>query len=244
MSAGVKMRSVLRVLGFGAVLLVGEIGAAAAADVVPLPPPPLPPPLPVPMVRIFSWTGFYIGGNVGWDRTTGSGTFTTARGADPFTVSNNNSFLGGAQAGYNWQVGSFVLGAETDFQGATGSGSLNAIAGPTVSATAKMPWFGTVRGRVGYAIERVLVYATGGAAYGDSTWNGTVSTAGSFSNSSTFWTWTAGAGVEMAFGDCWSAKVEYLYMATPSSTPTVPTVTAISGNANTNIVRAGINYHF
>src|SRR6202042_611799 len=194
MSAGVKMRSVLRVLGFGAVLLVGEIGAAAAADVVPLPPPPLPPPLPVPMVRIFSWTGFYIGGNVGWDRTTGSGTFTTARGADPFTVSNNNSFLGGAQAGYNWQVGSFVLGAETDFQGATGSGSLNAIAGPTVSATAKMPWFGTV---------------PGGAAYGDSTWNGTVSTAGSFSNSSTFWTWTAGAGVEMAFGDCWSAKVEY-----------------------------------
>src|ERR1700735_958586 len=112
MSAGVKMRSVLRVLGFGAVLLVGEIGAAAAADVVPLPQPPLPPPLPGPMVRIFSWTGFYIGGNVGWDRTTGSGTFTTARGADPFTVSNNNSFLGRAQAGHNLPGGFLLVGAD------------------------------------------------------------------------------------------------------------------------------------
>jgi len=48
----------------------------------------------------------------------------------------------------------------------------------------------------------------------------------------------------MAFGDCWSAKVEYLYVGTPSTTPTIPTITAVSGNANTNIVRAGINYHF
>jgi outer membrane immunogenic protein len=241
---GADMRSWLRTLGYGAVFVVSEIGAAAAADVVPPPPPMLPPP-PMPLVRIFSWTGFYIGGNAGWNRTTGSGTFNTPLGADPFTVSGSNGFLGGAQAGYNWQVGSFVLGGETDFQGATGSGTLGAIAGPTVSATAKMPWFGTVRGRVGYAIERILVYATGGAAYGDSTWNGTVSSAGAFSSSATFSTWTAGAGVEMAFGDCWSAKVEYLYMGTPSSRPTIPTITSVSGgNANTNIVRAGINYHF
>jgi outer membrane immunogenic protein len=237
------MRSLLRTLGFGAALLVSEIGAAAAADVVP-PPPPLPPP-PLPMVRIFSWTGFYIGGNVGWDRTTGSGTFNSLLGADPFTTSGGNGFLGGAEAGYNWQVGSFVLGGETDFQGATGNGPISATAGPTVSGTAKMPWFGTVRGRVGYAIERVLVYATGGAAYGDSNWSGTVSSAGPFSSSATFSTWTAGAGVEMAFGDCWSMKVEYLYMGTPSSKPTVPTITSVSGgNADTNIVRAGINYHF
>src|ERR1700734_2179170 len=100
------MRSLLRTLGFGAALLVSEIGAAVAADVVPPPPPPLPPPMP--MVRIFSWTGFYIGGNVGWDRTTGSGTFNSPLGADPFTTSGGNGFLGGAQAGYNWQLGSFV----------------------------------------------------------------------------------------------------------------------------------------
>jgi outer membrane immunogenic protein len=243
MSAGVKMRSLVRVLGVGAALVVSEIGAAAAADVVPLPP-PLPPPLPVPMVRIFSWTGFYVGGNVGWDRTTGSGTFNSPLGADPFTTPGGNVFLGGVQAGYNWQVGSFVLGGETDFQGTAGGGPISATAGPTISGTAKMPWFGTVRGRVGYAVERVLIYATGGEAYGSSTWSGTVSSAGPFSSSATFTTWTAGGGVEMAFGDCWSAKLEYLYMGTPSSKPVVPTMTSGSGNAYTNIVRAGINYHF
>jgi outer membrane immunogenic protein len=174
----------LRVLGLGAVLVAGGIGAAAAADVLPLPP-PLPPPLPMPVVQVFSWTGFYIGGNAGWGWTNGSGTFTTALGADPFTVSSNG-FLGGAQLGYNWQTGPFVLGAEADFQGTTASGSLNASAGPTISATAKTPWFGTVRGRVGYAMDRILLYATAGTVYGDSSWSGTESTVGNFSSSTTF----------------------------------------------------------
>jgi outer membrane immunogenic protein len=215
----------LRMLGLGAVLVASGMGAAAAADVPPLTP-PLPPPLPMPVVQVFSWTGFYIGGNAGWGWTNGSGTFTTALGADPFTVSSNG-FLGGAQLGYNWQTGPFVFGAEADFQGTTASGSLNASAGPTITGTAETPWFGTVRGRVGYAMDRVLLYATAGAVYGDSSWSG-----------------TAGAGAEMAFWGCWSAKLEYLFVGTPSTTPAVPTVTAVSGNANRNIVRVGLNYHF
>ena len=234
------MRRFVRVLGLGAILVAGGIGAAAAADGLPLPPPP---PLPMPVVQVFSWTGFYIGANAGWGWTNGSGTFTTPLGADPFTI-NNNSFLGGAQTGYNWQMGPAVFGAEADFQGTTASGPLSATAGPTVSATAKTPWFGTMRGRVGYAMDRVLLYVTGGAVYGNSTWNGTVSSVGSFSSSTTFWTWTAGLGAEMAFWDCWGAKLEYLYVGTPSTTPAVPTVTAVSGNSNTNIIRAGLNYHF
>jgi outer membrane immunogenic protein len=209
----------------------------------PLLPPPPPLPLPVPIVQVFSWTGFYIGGNAGWGFTNGSGTFTTALGADPFTV-NTNGFIGGAQLGYNWQTGPMVLGAEADFQGTAASGSLSATAGPTISATAKTPWFGTLRGRVGYAFDSVLLYATGGAVYGESSWNGSVSTVGNFSSATTFWTWTLGAGVEAAFWGCWSAKLEYLFAGTPSSTPTVPTVTAVSGNAGANIVRVGLNYHF
>ena len=137
-----------------------------------------------------------------------------------------------------------MLGAEADFQGTTASGSLNASAGPTISATAKTPWFGTVRGRVGYAMDRILLYATAGTVYGDSSWSGTESTVGNFSSSTTFWSWTAGAGAEMAFWGCWSAKLEYLFVGTPSTTPAVPTVTAVSGNASTNIVRVGLNYHF
>jgi outer membrane immunogenic protein len=137
-----------------------------------------------------------------------------------------------------------VFGTEADFQGTAASGSLSATAGPTISATAKTPWFGTLRGRVGYAFDSVLLYATGGAVYGDSSWNGSVSTVGNFSSATTFWTWTLGAGVEAAFWGCWSAKLEYLFAGTPSSTPTVPTVTAVSGNAGANIVRVGLNYHF
>jgi outer membrane immunogenic protein len=101
-----------------------------------------------------------------------------------------------------------------------------------------------VRGRLGYAVDRVLIYATGGAVYGDTTLNGTVSTVGPFSSSATFWTWTAGAGVEAAFSGSWSAKLEYLYVDTPNSTPAIPAVTKVSSSANTNIVRAGVNYHF
>jgi outer membrane immunogenic protein len=236
----------LRAFCVGAILVVGGLHAAAAADAMPPPPllpPPPPLPLPVPNVQVFSWTGFYIGGNAGWGLTNGSGTFTTALGADPFTV-NTNGFIGGAQLGYNWQTGPMVFGTEADFQGTAASGSLSATAGPTISATAKTPWFGTLRGRVGYAFDSVLLYATGGAVYGDSSWNGSVSTVGNFSSATTFWTWTLGAGVEAAFWGCWSAKLEYLFAGTPSSTPTVPTVTAVSGNAGANIVRVGLNYHF
>jgi outer membrane immunogenic protein len=80
---------------------------------------------------------------------------------------SSNGFLGGAQAGYNWQTGPFVIGAELDFQGTTASGSVNASAGSAITGTAKTPWFGTLRGRVGYAADRILFYATGGGVYGD-----------------------------------------------------------------------------
>src|SRR5580700_10143588 len=137
------MPRLLRVFGLGAVLVAGGIGAAAATDVPPLPP-PLPPPVPMPVVQVFSWTGFYIGGNAGYGWTNGSGTLTTATGTESFTVSGNG-FLGGFQTGYNWQVGPAVFGAEADFQGSTASGPFSATAGPTISATEKVPWFGTVR---------------------------------------------------------------------------------------------------
>jgi outer membrane immunogenic protein len=233
------MPSFSRTLGCSAILLSSGIAIATAADL----PPPFPPPAYGPAPQVFSWTGFYIGGNAGYGWAKASGTLTTATGTESFTASGSG-FLGGGQAGYNWQVGPAVFGAEADFQGTTASGPFSATAGPTISATEKVPWFGTVRGRLGYAIDRVMLYATGGAVYGDTTMNGTVSTVGPFSNSTTFWSWTAGAGVEAAFWGCWSAKLEYLYIGNPSRTPAIPAVTVLSASANTNIVRAGLNYHF
>src|SRR5271156_2486036 len=173
-----------QVIVCGAILVASGIGIASAADMTPPFEPPPPPIVYAPVPQIFSWSGFYVGGNTGWGWTNTSGTFTSAAGAGSFSGSSNG-FLGGAQAGYNWQTGPFVIGAELDFQGTTASGSVNTSAGPAITGTAKTPWFGTLRGRVGYAAERVLFYATAGGVYGDSSLSGTVSSVGPFSSSTT-----------------------------------------------------------
>jgi len=232
----------LTLLGSAVLLSCGFAIIASAAD---LPPPAYPPPPVVytPAPPPFSWNGFYIGGNAGYGWTSASGTVTTTTGSGPFSASGSG-FLGGAQAGVNWQMGPAVFGMEADFQATSGNGPITATAGPTITGTAKMPYFGTFRGRLGYAFDRFMLYGTAGGVYGENTMNGTVSTAGSFSSSSTFLSWTAGGGVEVAFWGCWSAKLEYLYIGSPNRLPPIPTVTAVSDSSSTNIVRAGLNYHF
>lgn len=232
-------RSVLSIVATG-LLAVGSISVAAAADIPARMPAKAPPAVYVPP---FSWTGFYAGVNAGWGWTDGNGTL----GAGPFTgpaSTSGNGFLGGVQIGYNWQAGNIVFGLETDFQGSTGSGSASGSAGPVAfTGTAETPYFGTVRGRLGYAFDRNLIYITGGGAYGKSTLDGTLNTTGAFSSSATFWTWTIGAGYEAMLWDRWSAKAEYLYVGTPDSAPTPPGTT-LSGDTDTHIVRVGLNYHF
>ncbi|HEU5020173.1 MAG TPA: outer membrane protein [Pseudolabrys sp.] len=195
----------------------------------------------------FSWTGFYIGANVGWGWSNGDGTFY---GLGPVGVpvsGSGDGVLGGGQIGYNWQTGSFIFGIETDFQGSSGEGDLNGSAGGVAitGGTLKTPWFGTIRGRIGYAPwDRGMIYVTGGGAYGHLDYDGTLSTTGPFSSSTNYWTWTVGAGVEAFLWDRWSAKLEYLYVGTPDNFPVPPGTVAADGNTNTNIVRAGLNYHF
>jgi outer membrane immunogenic protein len=188
----------------------------------------------------FSWTGFYVGANAGWGWTSGDGSITVAGVPQTFS-GDGNGFVGGGQLGYNWQAGNIVYGLETDFQGTAGSGT---VTGTTFTGTARTPWFGTIRGRLGYAFDRSMIYVTGGGAYGKSTLEGTDINSGPFWSSATYWTWTAGAGYEAMLWDRWSAKLEYLYFATPSDAPAPNGTTALSGSAHTNLVRAGLNYHF
>ncbi|MFN3659320.1 MAG: outer membrane protein [Pseudolabrys sp.] len=194
---------------------------------------------------VFTWTGFYAGVNAGWGWSDGDGTLITGGATVPLSGSGNG-FLGGVQIGYNWQTGPLVFGIETDFQGSTGSGDLNGSGGGVTvsSGDLKTPWFGTIRGRLGYAWDRWMVYLTGGGAYSRVTWDGTLSTTGPFSSSATGWSWTLGGGVETMLWDRWSVKLEYLYVATPDSFPTPPGTTDMSGDTHTNIIRAGLNYHF
>jgi len=195
------------------------------------------------MAPSFTWTGFYIGGNVGYGWSKGSGAITFGPNSGPYS-GNGDGVLGGLQAGYNWQMDALVFGVETDIQASGGRGPVTGQAGPTTYAgTAKTPWFGTIRGRIGYAFDRTMLYATGGAVYGKAKLDGVSSTLGPFSSSTTYWSWVLGGGVEHAIWDRWSTKLEYLYIGSPNRAPFPPN-TAIDGRIRTHVLRAGVNYRF
>jgi outer membrane immunogenic protein len=122
-----------------------------------------------------------------------------------------------------------------------------------VSYQNKLPWFGTFRGRAGFTpAEHWLIYATGGLAYGQVTTNEALNVNGAsvLLNSNAFRLgWTAGAGIETAFWDRWSAKLEYLYVDFGSINDTLAGIAPISpvithSRVTDHIVRLGINYRF
>jgi outer membrane immunogenic protein len=209
------------------------------------------------------WTGWYIGGNIGGSFGTASDSASIGGvpvgGGSP----NLDGVVGGGQIGYNWQANAWVFGLEADIQGTSEDGSNSTslttiIAGaPAVtgalSYSEKLPWFGTVRGRLGVlANPNWLLYATGGLAYGEVDTSSTL-TSGALAASSSFDTtrlgWTVGGGVEAWLSRNWSAKVEYLYVDLGSFSNTftgvgVFTPVTLSTHVTDNIVRAGLNYHF
>jgi outer membrane immunogenic protein len=250
-------------------------GSALAADLpsrkaAPILPPP-PPPAPI-------WTGFYVGLNAGGTWADSSATVTSLPllpGAEVLAglasggLSGNSSggFIGGGQIGYNYQFyNNFVIGVEADIQGlakSSGNGQLNTFVNPVwtnVSVNGSLDYFGTVRGRLGWLFTpTLLIYGTGGFAYGGVTLNssvyqsfGNVAGLGSSSFSDTLTGWTAGGGVEWMFLPNWSAKVEYLRydLGTVNQTAIVSQVgvpymgTTTRARIEGNVVRAGLNYHF
>ncbi len=256
--------TVRRKLGYcvaGLLSAFWTIAAASAADlparmVTKAPPPPPP---------MFNWTGFYLGLNIGGSWGSQDVSLVTP-GATVTNGNNVNGVIGGGQIGYNWQAPNspWVFGIEADIQGsgqrAAGTLIIPAIPGaaaPGVPGSSiayedKLDWFGTVRGRIGWAMGdqgRVLPYITGGFAYGDGNINGSGTAVGvpvTFSATKTYTGWTLGAGLEWAFWDRWSAKVEYLYIDFGNG-PTIaltPAATITTGHLTDNIGRVGVNYHF
>jgi outer membrane immunogenic protein len=275
--------------------------SAVAADL----PARMPVKAPVMAPVVYNWTGFYAGANAGysWGRdpvdlsttsTTRNRVFrafglpaetlisdVTAVGAAAGASSNANvdGWLAGGQIGYNWQVSSWVVGLETDFQwtGQKGGAQFCLTAGcPAGSfittADYKLQWFGTARARAGFLVDpRVLLYVTGGLAYGEVKADYTSGTIGlpltAASASSTRVGWTIGGGVEGVLTGNWTVKAEYLYMdlgtiagvgssttgtvITPNSPTqgfTTVTDTTISQSTSSrihdNIFRVGVNYRF
>jgi outer membrane immunogenic protein len=251
-----------RLLFAGALAFVAA-GQALAADLPPpAPPPPRAPAAYVPtIVPVYNWTGFYIGGNAGYafaSNLSSTGCITNSVGfpalntACPGTIaaSSASGFAGGGQIGGNVQWNALVLGLEGDWQW---SGQQSTVTGPDLSGTVKLPWFATARARVGVAADRVLFYATGGAAWIDvnNTFNEVATGTQLFSGSNTRTGWTAGAGVEWAFAQNWTARAEYLFMDfTNNASLAIPAgiagggVISQSGTIKDNLVRGGINFKF
>ena len=210
-----------------ATVLAGAFtGSAYAAD-LPSRKAPVAYVAPLPL---FTWTGFYVGANGGIVFSNGNG----------FGGSTGGTF--GGTVGYNYQFGQFVVGAEGDFNYADVSRNQSPALGFATSS--RLRDFGTARLRLGYAIDRVLIYGTGGYAGGDvrSTLSNTVT---GFSASNSGWRsgYTVGGGVEYAFTNNISAKVEYLYTSLESKTLTVAPV-SLSQRPQFSTVRVGLNYKF
>ena len=208
------------------------------------------PPLGTPIVAPYSWTGWYIGANAGYGVGQGPGTFAFSPAFETFNAMPAGGF-GGGQLGFNYQISSFVLGAETDIQGAgisdTRTCLLHCIAGTSALIDQKLNWFGTTRARVGLANGPVLTYVTAGAAYGGTetdlaTTVGGVTNAVTTSTTKTGWVW--GTGVEAALGGNWTAKAEYLYLNLGSSAVASAATGTLAVKNQEQIFRGGINYHF
>jgi outer membrane immunogenic protein len=169
--------------------------------------------LPAAVVPVFSWTGFYLGGELGWIKTDPAYTTGVLLLGNPFVVSpsasDKNGLSYGAIAGYNYQAGKLVLGIEGDFQGWTvGKIRYTAITGDFLTAHSK--WGGSVRGRLGYAADRALLYVTGGAAFVSN--ETSIPTTGiSIGGDGVRWGWTVGGGLDYAITNNWFTGLEYRY---------------------------------
>ena len=215
--------------------LLAVTGLAWGAD---LSLPRVAPVAPVP----YTWTGIYVGLNAGYGDTKLAETASGA-GFNGSASTNIPGGIGGVQIGANYQTGPIVLGAEADFDGTVATKSLT-IAG-IASNTAEVPWIGTLRARVGYAFDRLLLYATAGGAATQLISTVNVPAVGSSSTTFTHGGWTAGGGIEVAVTESLSARVEYLYIDTGNFDVAAiggPPPVAVSGRIQSNLLRAGLNY--
>ena len=236
-----------------AIVSLSLLGAsrALAADIE------VPAPLPANAPSYYyappvDWSGIYLGLNGGYD-------FGKSNWSDAGLSTGNfstNGFLLGGTLGINYLTGSgFLFGVEGDFDWSTllGQSSTGACAGlapgliPAGAACAtKSEWFSTARGRAGYVFNRFLVFATAGAAIADIKVG--LNPPGNYEAVGPQLGWTAGGGVEYAFSDSWTAKLEYLYVdlgdVTCSSAGNCVSTATATVTLKENIVRGGFNYKF
>lgn len=235
-----------KVLLSGAALVLMSAGAQAADIIEP---------------TAYDWTGPYIGlqGGYGWDETDVNGNGDCgcvgrppplAIDSDPVEPPGNDGsiglegFVGGVHAGYNWQPDSFVLGIEGDIEYSDMDGDTDT---PFGTIKEDIDWIGSLRLRAGFAMDRALIYATGGLAVGEVDMRISDVDFGSNDATDTAWGWTIGAGIEYAITDDLSASLEYRYTdlddtKLDSTTPEIGTEVEFENTFQA--VRVGLSWHF
>jgi outer membrane immunogenic protein len=214
--------------------LCGLAGASFAADLPRRSAPVAPAFVAVP---VFTWTGFYVGAHAGFISSDSDALLldTNFGGGVPAVVASDflrertnvdeDGFIGGAQIGFNWQTGMFVWGLEADISGTDiGGRDFHSFPGDArfapwdTTLRSDLDWLGTVRGRIGFAFDRWMIYGTGGFAIGGTSFGGSIiqptgrapNLFGSASDD-TKAGWAAGLGVEYAFTNNWTVKAEWLH---------------------------------
>lgn len=234
------MRNSFTVAAAAAVLGSLSVASASAADLGPYRQGSIKDAPPPPMVyaRPFSWTGLYVGAQVGYGWGTTDAKSGPLTGFDQTYSYDTNGWLGGGHLGYNWQFQNLVYGIETDLEASgvsgRGVGSLGLTHGTDLG------WQGSTRGRLGIAYDRTLFYATAGIAYGD------VKIDKGFASYSDIRTgWTAGAGVEHAISDRMTLRLEYRYTDLGSSSFNSTAVNSMDkSETDFHAVRAGVSFKF
>jgi outer membrane immunogenic protein len=238
----------MRTILIGSAMTLAMVAGASAADLYVKAPPP-----------VWSWTGCYIGAQGGYSSgSTNAVSAGTENGVSDGTLGDvkvpSNTIQGGlvgGTLGCNYQfAGRWVLGVEGDdsWGNITGSSILPPPFAPGYQEDFKETWLATVRGRLGYSFDRLLIYATGGGAFAGATIHEYLlsSPSTSATDNQTLSGWTAGGGVEYAFLPHWSLKAEYLHADLGSTRflATFPGFTAENRRVTDDIVRGGVNYRF
>ncbi|MDE5454522.1 outer membrane beta-barrel protein [Bradyrhizobium sp. CSA112] len=239
---------IMKKITLAAAALVMGIASASAADLAARPYTKA----PAPIAAVYNWTGLYIGADVGygWGRSTGISTNAAGFFPAPYSI-DPSGVIGGGFVGYNWQVSNVVLGIEADWQAAdlNDSAIFPNSAGTLYNIGTSVKDYGSVRGRVGLAFDRWMVFGTAGWAWGS--WDTSYGFAGAANpfvtmNVNSSDGWTAGAGIEYAFADNWLGRVEYRYtdLGRASFVSLLTNSAEVGNRVTINDVRVGIAYKF
>jgi opacity protein-like surface antigen len=194
-----------------------------------------------------NWTGFYLGANVGtlwapshWSNLDGDP--TDLGRVNPFAA----GFLGGGQIGVNYQYGNWVFGLEADADGSTANGAKSCPNGFLATCHANVHWTATFAGRLGFAWNRTLFFAKGGAAWSEATYEGSSNITGlTFATvTDTRVGWMVGGGFEYALNSNWSAKAEYNFMDFGTRNLTFSNGEFADIRLEAHAVKIGVNYRF